>query len=263
MRPRRFSEKMQWRKLFDLDPIHKVFSDKIATREYVAQRLGPDAVVPILWLGRDPIELPLETLRPPYIIKCSHGSGFNIVIRAGKVVDCVAIRAQLARWLAIDFGLKKIEPGYRGVPRWLLVEPLLTNRGDFPAEYKFFMFNGVGRFVLFRANYGDELLEHTNAYYDMQWRLLPIRTLDVPRANAVPCPPEFDTMRRMAERLTQQRDFIRVDCLVSDGRVHVGELTSYHESGLANFELDEHDIMLGEWWELRRPLSSGLDYHHT
>src|ERR1700731_4824016 len=72
MRPRRFSEKMQWRKLFDLDPIHKVFSDKIATREYVAQRLGPDAVVPILWLGRDPIELPLETLRPPYIIKCSH-----------------------------------------------------------------------------------------------------------------------------------------------------------------------------------------------
>jgi len=38
----------------------------------------------------------------------------------------------------------------------------------------------------------------------------------------------------------------------------VGELTSYHESGLANFELDEHDIMLGEWWELRRPLSRAV-----
>ena len=31
-RPRRFSEKMQWRKLFDLDPIYAVFSDKVATR---------------------------------------------------------------------------------------------------------------------------------------------------------------------------------------------------------------------------------------
>jgi len=169
VRPRRFSEKMQWRKLFDLDPIHMVFCDKIATREYVAQRLGPDAIVPILWQGHDLIGLPLETLRPPYIIKCSHGSGFNIVIRAGEVVDCVAIRSQLALWLAIDFGLKMIEPGYRGVPRWLLVEPLLTNQGGFPAEYKFFMFNGVGRFVLFRANYGDEPDERTQDYYDMQW----------------------------------------------------------------------------------------------
>ena len=68
------------------------------------------------------------------------------------------------------------------------------------------------------ATRGDEPHEVTNAYYDMQWRLQPIRTLDVPRANAVPCPSEFDTMCTMAERLTQQRDFIRVDFLVSDGR---------------------------------------------
>src|ERR1700724_1106290 len=52
--PRRFTEKMQWRKLFDLDPIYAVFCDKVATREYVAQRVGSDALVPMLWLGRDP-----------------------------------------------------------------------------------------------------------------------------------------------------------------------------------------------------------------
>jgi hypothetical protein len=50
-RPRRFTEKMQWRSLFDLDPIYAVFSDKVATREYVAQRVGSDAIVPMLWLG--------------------------------------------------------------------------------------------------------------------------------------------------------------------------------------------------------------------
>jgi TupA-like ATPgrasp len=81
LRPRRFTEKMQWRKLFDLDPIYTVFCDKVATREFVAQRIGSDALVPLLWLGCDPAALPFDTLRPPYIIKCSHGSGFNIVVR--------------------------------------------------------------------------------------------------------------------------------------------------------------------------------------
>jgi hypothetical protein len=65
LRPGRFTEKMQWRKLFDLDPIYTVFCDKVATREFVAQRIGSDALVPLLWLGRDPAALSLDTLRPP------------------------------------------------------------------------------------------------------------------------------------------------------------------------------------------------------
>jgi TupA-like ATPgrasp len=258
-RPRRFTEKMQWRKLFDLDPIYAVFCDKVATREYVAQRLGSDAVVPILWLGNDPAALPFETLRPPYIIKCSHGSGWNIVVRGNDTVDRAATRAQLGRWLATDFGTLLNEPGYSAVPPRLLVEPLLTHQGGFPIECKFFMFNGVARLVLLRANYGDLGHERTQAYYDMQWRLLPHRALDEPCSTTpVPCPPELDTMRVMAERLTEDRDFMRVDFLVSDGRVFVGELTSYHESGLTRFEPDKQDFVLGEWWQLRRPFSRAL-----
>src|SRR5262245_11226728 len=103
--PQRFTEKIQWRKLFDQDPVYTVFCDKVATREYVAQRLGSDAVVPFLWLGREPAAVPLETLQPPYIIKCSHGSGWNIVVRDHGSVDYEALRAQLARWLATDYGL--------------------------------------------------------------------------------------------------------------------------------------------------------------
>jgi hypothetical protein len=116
------------------------------------------------------------------------------------------------------------------------------------------MFNGVARLVLLRTNYGDLGHERTQDYYDMQWRLLPVRNLDVPcRTNPAPHPLEFDTMRVMAERLAEDRDHIRVDFLVSDGRVYVGELTCYHESGMTRFEPDKMDFVLGEWWQLRRP----------
>jgi hypothetical protein len=257
-RPRRFTEKMQWRKLFDLDPIYVVFCDKVAAREYVSQRVGSDAVVQILWLGNDPVALPLEKLRPPYIIKCSHGSGMNIVVRGNDNDDYAAIRAQLGRWLAIDFGIGLCEPGYCAVPRRLLVEPLLTHQGGFPIEYKFFMFDGVARLVMLRVNYGDLAHERIQAYYDVQWQLLPFRTLDMPYTDPVPRPLEFDTMRVMAERLAEGRDFLRVDFLVSDGHVYVGELTSYHRSGLLSFEPDKQDFVLGECWKLRRPFSRAV-----
>ncbi len=252
--PRRFTEKMQWRKLFDLDPIYTVLCDKVAMRDYVAERVGPNAVVPILWLGHDPLALPLETLQPPYIIKCSHGSGFNITVRSKDNLDYAAIRAQFAGWLSTDYSDLAKEPGYAGVPRRLLIEPLLTNNGGFPTEYMFFMFSGIARVVMVKANFGDQKHERTQSYYDLEWRRLPIRTLEVQcAATAVPRPRELETMRIMAERLAENRDHIRVDFIVSDGRVHVGELSSYHKSGLFRFELDEHDFALGQWWELRRP----------
>ena len=253
-RPRRFTEKMQWRKLFDLDPAYAVFCDKVATREYVAQRVGSNALVPMLWLGRDPAALPLETLRPPYIIKCSHGSGWNIVVRGNDAMDYGAMRAQLGRWLATDFGIEFIEPGYSAVPPQLFIEPLLTDRGGFPREYKFFMFNGVARLVMLRANFGDLTDDRVQSYYDMQWRLLPLRTADMPSTTSVPCPPEFNTMCVMAEKLARDRDHIRVDFLVTDGRVYVGELTSYHRRGIFRFEPDHWDYVLGEYWQLKRPL---------
>ena len=40
LRPGRFTEKMQWRKLFDLNPIYAVITDKLASRDFIAERVG-------------------------------------------------------------------------------------------------------------------------------------------------------------------------------------------------------------------------------
>jgi hypothetical protein len=125
-------------------------------------------------------------------------------------------------------GIECCEPGYSAVPRRLLVEPLLTDRGGFPIEYKFFMFNGLARLVMVRANYGDLPHQRIQSYYDMQWRQLPLRTLDMPNAKPILRPPELDTMRVMAERLVEDRDHIRVDFLVS---ADAGWLAQWRQAG--------------------------------
>ena len=79
----------------------------------------------------------------------------------------------------------------------------------------------------------------------MKWRQLQLRTSDMPNAKPVLRPPELDTMRVMAERLAEHRDHLRVDFLVSDRRVYVGELTCYHRSGIFRFEPDKRGFFVG------------------
>jgi hypothetical protein len=51
--PRRFTEKVQWRKLFDMNSIYPVLSDKLAVSIYSASRVGDKFLVPLLWSGAD------------------------------------------------------------------------------------------------------------------------------------------------------------------------------------------------------------------
>src|ERR1700761_9338922 len=45
-RPGRYTDKMQWRKLFDLNPLYAVITDKLAARTFVASRANPNILVP-------------------------------------------------------------------------------------------------------------------------------------------------------------------------------------------------------------------------
>ena len=49
--PTRYTEKIQWRKLFDLNPLYAVLCDKLAVRDVVRERIGPEYLVPLLWTG--------------------------------------------------------------------------------------------------------------------------------------------------------------------------------------------------------------------
>lgn len=102
VRPRRFIDKMQWRKLFQHDPRIALFCDKLATREFIAARLGEAVLVPLLWSGTDPAAIPFDSLVPPCVLKPSHASGRIAMVETGTMLDVPALRALAAvvrrRW---------------------------------------------------------------------------------------------------------------------------------------------------------------------
>jgi hypothetical protein len=251
-RPRRYTEKMQWRKLFDLDPRYAILSDKLAVRDFIASRGGRDHLVPLLWHGDDPDEIPFDDLTPPYVLKSTHAAGDWFFVGPGQELDRAAIRATARQWLSACYGTRMNEPGYINVPRRLVIErQLLSADGLAPYEHKIYVFDG--KVALIRHLAMDSKRSRTGAFYTPDWQVLPWIVGKTQQAPPLPRPPLLDAMNDMAARLGAGFDHVRVDVYNRGDRFWLGEITVYTLSGLANFTPDDVDEQIGRFWTLRYP----------
>jgi len=255
LRPRRFSEKMQWRKLFELDPRFAVLSDKLAARDFVAARVGPGRQADVLWWGDDPNAIPFDRLVPPYVLKSTHGSGHIIIVRDKAALDVAAARAAARGWLAHPHGALLNEPAYIHLTPGLIVERLLVRPdGTPPPEQKVYVFDGRAIFIrtnTFDANghvrFGD--------VHSRDWAWLPLAWDSPAHPVPPPRPVRLTEIIELAERLGAGLSHCRVDIYDCGGDTPVvGEVTLYSQSGLAVYADPAHDFILGAPWTIRWPM---------
>ncbi|MBA2682876.1 MAG: hypothetical protein H0U66_00085 [Gemmatimonadaceae bacterium] len=250
LRPRRFTEKMQWRKIFDLNPLFPILCDKIAVREYIAERVGREHLVPLLWSGR-PAEIPFDRVARPLFLKSTHASGQVIMIGCDEILDEAAIRARTEQWLAINHGDAYDEPGYGPVPPRLMIEETITTAdGDRPNEIRLFVFDG--KVAVINTVFVEDGKIRNGAFHTPDWRLLDWhfkRIVD----RVFPRPSRLQDMISIAERLGDGLDHVRVDFYDCGDRIWIGELTIYSWSGYSRFNPDDADFLLGTYWRTRMP----------
>lgn len=253
LRPRCFTDKMQWRKLFELDPAFTTLSDKIAVRDHVAARIGPGRQAELLWTGEDPGAIPFNDLAPPYVIKSSHASGHVIVVRAGDRPDRDAVRETARGWLAHCHGTAMSEPAYIHLPRRLLVERCLTMPdGAPPVERSVLVFNGRAEVIQTRGRTPEGRLRSAG-FHRRDWTYLPIRMVSAPDKVPPARPALLAEILDVSERLAAGLTHARVDLYDFGDRIMVGEITLYSWSGLHAFQDPAHDLLLGELWRIERP----------
>lgn len=250
LRPRRFTEKMQWRKVFDFNPLFPTLCDKIAVREYVSARVGQEYVIPLLWSG-SPEEIPFESVTRPFFLKSSHGSGQVVMIAVDEKIDIDALRARTKRWLALNHGNVHDEPGYGPVPpRLMIEETVVANDGGRPEELRLFVFDG--KVAVINTVFVENGKIRNGAFHAPDWTRLNwhfSRAID----RAFPKPHRLADMIAVAERLGEGLDHVRVDIYDCGDRIWVGELTLYSWSGYSRFNPDEADFELGSYWKMPAP----------
>lgn len=249
--PRRYSEKMQWRKIFDFNPAFPILCDKIAVREFIAERVGHEHLIPLLWAGA-PAEIPFDRVAPPFFLKSAHGSGQVIMVGRDEIPDTIAIRALTESWLATNRSEAYDEPGYESVPARLLIEHTVTTAdGARPDEVRLFVFDG--KVAVINTVFVENGQIRNGAFHTPDWTRLHwhfTRTID----RDFPKPIRLHDMIALAERLGEGLDHLRVDIYDCGDRIWIGELTIYSWSGHARFQPDEADLELGSYWRTRAPV---------
>ncbi len=235
--PATFTEKLQWLKLHDRNPLYKIWVDKCAVRAWIADKVGPDALIPVLAFFDEPLEMAdtiYDIASQPMILKCSHGSHCGIFLpsQVGAGMEKIAWRMQ--RWMWRSWYWYGREWPYRGLTPMILCEKWLGDRdGNPPNDYKVMCFNGRARVLQLHRKRGGV---HHIDFYDMCGYKLPFGLEGYPNDGySHVTVPLLWRMREIAENVAEGTRYLRVDMYMVSGRVYAGELTLYDSSGFGRY----------------------------
>ncbi len=211
--------------------------------------VDPTISIPVLWTG-GAAEIPFDGIARPFFLKSTHASG-QVLMVSGDSSDRAAIREQAERWLSVDYGAERDQPGYRPVPPRLMIEQTITTAdGARPNELRFFVFDG--KVAVINTVYVENDRIRNGAFHTPDWTRLNWH-FTRPVDRAFPKPDRLDDMIALAERVGRGMDHVRVDMYDCGEQFWIGELTVYSWSGFSRFTPDEADLELGSYWRARTP----------
>lgn len=229
--PQSLAEKVSYIELHAQSPLAPSCTDKYAVRQYIADKGLADILIPVYGEAyTDFDQIDFEALPDSFAIKATHGCKMNYLVPDKSMIDKERCRKEIQRWMNTTYGTYSMEPHYVNIPHRFYIEKYLSN-ADALIDYKFHCLNGEPRFVLVcsdRKGGGDKAMQVTRDLFDMNWR--PIDEIVVmgdekPGSGMLKRPVCFDEMVNIAQTLSADFKFVRVDLYELDGRVYFGELT--------------------------------------
>ena len=242
--PMTFNEKIQWMKLYDRNPLYTQLVDKNLVKEWVADKIGKQYVIPTLAVYSSEEEIDFDKLPNQFVLKCNHDSGSVIVCRNKEQIDKDEVKRHFRERLAYDCSAVCGEWAYRNVPRMIIAEQFMEDKsGEALMDYKWFCFNGIPKIMYMCRDKGEH---PTTDFFDMEFNRLPIRIQDPPSEVCPDKPVLFDEMKRLAGVLSKGLPEVRVDFYVVNGQIYFGEMTFYHLGGMTQIKPYEWNVKMGE-----------------
>ena len=248
--PRRYGERMLWRKSVDRSPQFITFSDKLATKDYMVRKCPDLPVAKTLWTGRRFADIPREMLAGDVFLKANHGCKFNHRIRGG-VYDAAQLTALTERWLGKTFGRRDQQWGYFGVDRKLFLEEVVGDAEQDLVEFNLRASNGV---IILGSIMGKvKQANQWYAYLDAQgqpaqgWTSMETDQLSVADETKLHLAAYLQAVA-FTRRLSQGIDYARFDFFWNGRTLYGGEITVYPNGGVLDpANPTVHEYLLRSW----------------
>jgi hypothetical protein len=244
--PVTFEEKLIWLMLYWNHPLKRVCADKYTCRDYVKALGLEHLLVPLYGVYQNSRQIDFKSLPKRFVLKCTRGSGFNIICKDKSYLDIEKTRKLLSRWQKIKFHKIGAEIHYANIKPLIICEAFLgDDSGNLPVDYKMYCFRGkVHCTMVCSGRYTDNL--HFD-YFDDNWeRKLPYGRRGSPESKIIPPPPSYGEMIKAAEILSKPFPFVRVDFYDVNGKAVFGEMTFTPNGCIDTGFTDEAQKILGD-----------------
>ena len=235
--PKDISEKVMWLTRYDRDPLKTRCADKYLVRDYVASKGLEDILIPMIGVWDHASDIDFASLPDKFVLKCNHGSGWNVICTDKSALDIEEAREKLEMWLGMKYGVDMQEIQYFDIPPKIIGEEFMPFLGGDVVDYKCHCSKGKVHscFVAYDRSTVDP---HQVCYdhYDIDWN----RTDDIkekfrPNRRLLPKPQRYEDMLKIASKLSEDFPYVRVDLYNCGDKVFFGELTFTPFSGIQSF----------------------------
>lgn len=249
--PQTYSEKLQWLKLYDRNPLYTTMVDKAAVKDYVAEKIGEQYIIKTLGVWDRFDDIDFDALPEQFVLKCNHDSGGLAICRDKKTFNKAEAKGKIERSLKRDYYMHSREWPYKNVKPCIIAEEYMedTKTGEL-RDYKFFAFDGEVKAMFIASERYNKDTETRFDFFDKEFNHLPF-TNGHPNADVPPEKPEtFEKMVELAEKLSVGIPQARIDFYDVDGKIYFGEITFFHWGGMMPFKPHEWDKKFGDFIKL-------------
>ena len=234
--PQNYNEKLQWLKLNAMKPEYKNLVDKYEAKKYASKIIGKDYIIPTIGVWDSIQEIDYERLPKQFVLKTTHDSGGVVICKDKNTFDRKKAEKVLCDSMNRNYYKLCREPQYKSIkPRIIAEEYVGTTTSSDLEDYKMMCFGGEFDNVMVCEG------RHTKRgvryyHFDKNWKFLPyVYYPDIDRQLFKSlCPPNFEEMIDVAEKLAKGFPHIRVDLYNVNGKIYFGELTFFQAGGFDN-----------------------------
>lgn len=249
--PKRYSEKLQWYKLYYRDPLMAQCVDKFKVRDYIAKQGYESILNEVYGVYEDPRQIEFDKLPNQFVLKDTLGGGGNSVIicKDKSKLDIPQTVQTMRYWMQATSGK---HPGREWVydrgTNCIIVEKFIPSDEEAGGliDYKFFCFGGR---VVYVYGIADRKMGEKAGLgiFDRDFNQLPYVRLDEkPLERKLLKPNNYDELLTCAEALAKPFLHVRIDLYDQEGNIIFGEITFFDGSGYMKFDPDKFDFMMGE-----------------
>ncbi|MFY0542546.1 ATP-grasp fold amidoligase family protein [Brevibacillus sp. H7] len=249
--PQTISEKLQWIKLYGKLERFAKYTDKYEVRQFIKERIGEQYLVPLLGVYDNAHNIKVHSLPRSFALKATHGSCWNILVKDKSRLNWYKTRRRMNKWLNTNYCDLSGERNYKPLQGRAMIEKYLHDPSGDLKDYKIQCFHGKPMVVSVIGGRSANSKPKVRLY-DMNWKEPPF---DFTGVNLFPQPlkkpKRFSEMVAIAQQLSQDFPYVRVDLYHTNDKVYFGELTFVPLSGYFLSPLD-FQKWLGSFLDLSR-----------